>query len=228
MTNGQHLIFDADDTLWENNIYFERAFEEFCEFLSHSRLAPAEVRAVLDEIEIVNRETHGYGALNFGRNLKQCYEHLCERAIAPPDLDTVMSFAERILEQPVELIDGVADTLAYLAPRHDLLLFTKGHAGEQRMKVDASGLAQYFDHVAIVREKNAEAYRELVASRGLDPESTWMIGNSPRSDINPALEAGLGAVYVPHPRTWSLEHEEVRRDGRLIVVERIADLRGHF
>jgi putative hydrolase of the HAD superfamily len=224
----QTLIFDADDTLWENNVYFERAFDEFCEFLSHSKLSPDEVRAVLDEIEIVNREIHGYGALNFGRNLTECYRRLCEREIAPQDLDRVMSFARRILERPVELIECVPDTLAYVAPRHDLYLFTKGHPDEQRMKVDASGLAPYFGHVEIVREKNAESYRALVRARGLDPKRTWMIGNSPRSDINPAIEIGLGAVYVPHARTWSLEHEEVRQDGRLIVVEKIADLRNHF
>lgn len=79
----QHLIFDADDTLWENNIYFERAFEEFTGFLDHSSLSATEIRAVLDEIELANRKTQGYGALNFGRNLRQCYEHLCEREIRP-------------------------------------------------------------------------------------------------------------------------------------------------
>jgi putative hydrolase of the HAD superfamily len=224
----QTLIFDADDTLWENNVYFERAFEEFCEYLDHSRLSPPEVRAVLDEIEIVNRELHGYGALNFGRNLSQCYERLCERHIGPDDPARVMSFAERILEQPVELIDGVAETLAELASRHELMLFTKGTQDEQQMKVDSSGLARYFSHVAIVREKNAVSYLELVACRGLKREAAWMVGNSPRSDINPALEIGLDAVYVPHPRTWSLEHEEVRANGRLITVERLADLRCHF
>ena len=124
---GQQLIFDADDTLWENNIYFERAFEDFVQFLDHSTMTAGEVRAVLDEIEEVNRKVHGYGARNFGRNLRQCYEHLCERAVAPQDLERVMAFAERILEQPLELIDGVEETLPELARRHELLLFTKGH-----------------------------------------------------------------------------------------------------
>ena len=82
----QHLIIDADDTLWENNIYFERAFDEFCEFLAHSSMSPAEVRAVLDEIEIVNSKIHGYGSKNFGRNLKQCYRKLAEREMRADDL----------------------------------------------------------------------------------------------------------------------------------------------
>src|SRR5438067_6198154 len=96
----QFLIIDADDTLWENNIYFERAFDEFVEFLGHSQLSPREVRDVLDEIEAANARIHGYGSLNFGRNLRQCYEHLAEGEIRDEDLRTVMGFAERILECP--------------------------------------------------------------------------------------------------------------------------------
>ena len=225
----QQLIIDADDTLWENNIYFERAFAEFVDFLDHSSLSAIEIRAVLDEIEMANSQIHGYGSLNFGRNLKQCYQHLAEREIRPGDLDTVMSFAERILDTPMEVIEGVPETLGYLAGRHHLTLFTKGHADEQRLKLDRSGLARYFSHTAIVKEKDAASYRLLVAGRGLDPSRTWMIGNSPKSDINPALEAGLNAVWVPHAHTWTLERQQiVPGAGRLLELERFADLRLHF
>jgi putative hydrolase of the HAD superfamily len=227
--NRQFLIIDADDTLWENNIYFERAFEEFVDYLDHSSLSPREVRVVLDEIEAVNARTHGYGSLNFGRNLRQCYQRLAERSVATEDLDAVAAFAEKILECPVELIEGVADTLAYLAERHDLTLFTKGHPEEQRLKIDRSGLGALFAHTAIVKEKDAQAYRELVAARGMEAARTWMIGNSPKSDINPALEAGLNAVFVPHAHTWVLEMQEIRNvQGRLLVLEQFRDLRGHF
>jgi putative hydrolase of the HAD superfamily len=227
---GCALLVDADDTLWENNIYFERAFDDFAAFLDHSTLAPAQVREVLNEIESANARVHGYGARNFGRNLQQAYHRLAEREIREDDLRRVMSLAERILEQPLELLEGVEETLAYLAARHELTLFTKGHLEEQRMKVDRSGLARYFVHTAIVKEKDTHAYRRLVEERGLRPQETWMIGNSERSDINPALEAGLKAVLIPHPRTWVLERAEVRdgADGRLIQVERFSDLRRHF
>ena len=225
----QHLIIDADDTLWENNIYFEDAFERFVEFLGHSTLSADEVREVLDEIELANMKAHGYGSLNFGRNLRLCYERLAECEICKEDLRTVMSFAERILEQPVEAIEGVPEMLGYLALRHDLTLFTKGHPEEQKLKIDRSGLGIYFGHTAIVKEKDGAAYRRLAADRGMDPSRAWMIGNSPKSDINPALEAGLNAVYVPHERTWVLERQEIRPGrGRLIMVERFADLRKHF
>ncbi len=229
MVERQYLIIDADDTLWENNIYFERAFDQFVEFLGHSSLAPEEVREVLDEIELANLKTHGYGTLNFARNLRMCYERLAERDISDDDLRTVVGFAERILEQPIELIDGVAATLEYLAPRHDLTLFTKGHPEEQKLKIDRSGLGIYFGHTAIVKEKDAAAYRTLAVARSMEPGRTWMIGNSPKSDINPALEAGLNAVYVPHARTWSLERQEIRPGaGRLIEVETFSGLREHF
>ncbi len=104
----QFLIIDADDTLWENNIYFEQAFDDFVEFLAHSHLTPPQIRDVLDEIEAVNAKIHGYGSLNFGRNLRQTYQHLAEREVNEKDLNTVMGFAERILECPMQVIDGVA------------------------------------------------------------------------------------------------------------------------
>jgi len=223
------LVFDADDTLWENNIYFERAFDEFCEFLDHSKLTPVQIRDVLNEIELVNAKVHGYGSKNFGRNLQQAYRHLAEREIRSGDLERIMGLAERILEQPVEVIEGVEETLAELAQRHELTLFTKGHPEEQKMKVDRSGLGGYFTHTAIVKEKDAPAYQRLIEERRFDPAATWMIGNSPKSDINPALDAGLNAVLIPHPHTWVLEHQDLREGGdRLKIVANFGDLRHHF
>ena len=225
----QHLIIDADDTLWENNIYFERAFDEFVDFLAHSTMSAREIRAILDEIEEANARVHGYGSLNFGRNLRQCYEKLAERVVRDDELQVVMRFAERILEQPLEIIEGVPGTLEYLAGRHELTLFTKGSLEEQKLKIDRSGLAAFFGHVAIVREKNAPAYRRLVEERAMPLERSWMVGNSPKSDVNAALEAGLNAVFVPHAHTWVLEREEIRPgNGRLLTVERFVDLRAHF
>jgi putative hydrolase of the HAD superfamily len=228
MTN-QSLIFDADDTLWENNIYFERAFEEFVEFLAHSSLSPEQVRGVLDEIEVANNRIHGYGTLNFARNLREAYLHLAEREVGEDDLRKVVGFAERILESPMEVIDGVPETLEYLASRHNLTLFTKGHPDEQRLKIDRSGLGRHFAHTAIVKEKDAAAYRALVSGRGMKPENTWMIGNSPKSDINPAIEVGLNAVFVPHAHTWVLEKQDLRPgSGRLLVIESFEVLRDWF
>ncbi|HUB80329.1 MAG TPA: HAD family hydrolase [Bryobacteraceae bacterium] len=225
----QFLLIDADDTLWENNIYFERAFDEFVVFLDHSSMTPPEIRAVLDEIEETNARIHGYGSLNFARNLRQCYERLTERSFHAEDLRAVMAFAERILECPMETIAGVPETLEYLCARHDLTLFTKGNPEEQKLKIDRSGLGRFFRHTAIVREKDTAAYRSLVCEQQFDPARTWMVGNSPKSDINPAMEAGLNAVFIPHAHTWVLEKQDIRPGaGKLIKVESFEELRKHF
>ena len=223
-----HLLIDADDTLWENNIYFERAFHEFCEFLDHSSLTREQVRGALDEIELVNNKVHGYGSANFGRNMLECYQRLVERDISSGDAEHIVELARAISDHPLELINGVPETLDDLCRRHELILFTKGNSEEQQRKIDTSGLSSFFRHTIIVREKDPPTYRRLLGEYELVEHRTWMIGNSPKSDINPALEAGLGAVYVPHSNTWHLERQDLRQADRLLVVERFADLREHF
>ena len=225
----QHLIFDADDTLWENNIYFEDAFDRFYEYLAHSSLTPDQLRERLDAIELENAKVHGYGAINFARNLRECFGCLSERGATDADLDYVAGLAHKILDSPMELLAGVPETLAELAGRHELTMFTKGAIPEQTAKIERSGLAPYFAHCAIVKEKNRAAYLELADVRGFRHRATWMIGNSPKSDVNPALAAGLNAVHIPHARTWTLEREEIARgEGELLVVESFRDLIGYF
>jgi putative hydrolase of the HAD superfamily len=227
----QHLIFDADDTLWENNIHFERAIEDFLDFLAHATFTRQQVRDVLDEIELANFRVHGYGSAAFTRNLQLCYERLAERDIIEDDLATVMAFGERILVQPMELIDGVEETLGRLVGRHDLTLLTKGHPEEQQLKIDRSGLNDYFRHAEVVPEKEPATYAALVKRLDLNPARTWMIGNSPKSDINAALAAGLNAVFIPHHATWRLEEQEIDAGGgtgQLLVLERFRDLAEHF
>ena len=192
-------------------------------------MSSAEVRSVLDEIEMANAKIHGYGSKNYARNLTECYRHLAERDIAEADLKAVQEFAHAILEKPIELIEGVEETVEQLSERHSLTIFTKGDLEEQRLKIDRSGIGRYFEHAVIVKEKNQAAYADLVRQRHFDSLQTWMIGNSPKSDINPALAAGLNAVFVPHARTWSLEHATVPENHpRLLQVRRISQLLEHF
>jgi putative hydrolase of the HAD superfamily len=227
----QTLLIDADDTLWENNIYFERAIADFISFLNHRELSAPEVREVLNQAERDSIVTHGYGLLSFAHSLVQTFERLSVEPLTPALHETIHGFAHAIAEHPIEIIAGVPETLQYLAERHRLLLVTKGVITEQSGKVERSGLKEYFSAVEIVAEKNPEAYRSLVTKYALEADITWMVGNSPRSDINPALTAGLNAVFVPHDQTWVLEHEEVgvpTAAGKLLQVQHFADLRVHF
>ena len=225
----QFLLIDGDDTLWENNIYFEQAIEAFIDFLDHSTMTRAQVRTALDELERMNVQVHGYGSASFTKNLQETYKRLAERDVRPQDIEHVLQLGQRITRQPVQLLPGVADTIAYLAARHDLMLLTKGHIEEQQLKIERSGLEAFFSATAVVHEKAKATYRTIVHDRQLDPTRTWMIGNSPRSDINPALQAGLNAVFIPHEHTWRLEKEEVvPADGRLLTLHAFGELRTHF
>jgi len=229
VTQRLHLIFDADDTLWENNIYFERAIHQFVAFLDHSELSPTDVRAVLDEIEHVTIADHGFGALSFTRGLRACFERLAEREITPEDAATIEALGLAILDQELEVIDGVEETLTRLGERHELLMLTKGNEEEQRLKIERSGLADHFVDTVVVPDKRTATYEALVADYHLDSTLTWMIGNSPKSDINPALAAGLNAVFIPHQHTWRLEHAEVESGhGQLLVLRRFTDLNRFF
>jgi len=228
---AQTLLIDADDTLWENNIYFERAIANFISFLNHQEYSPAQVRAVLDEVEGECILSHGYGLHVFAHALAQTFERLAVEPITPALHETIAAITRTIAEHPIEIRPQVPETLQYLAERHRLILMTKGAPVEQSGKVERSGLKRHFSAVEIVAEKDPPTYRSMVAKYELDCSVTWMVGNSPKSDINPALAAGLNAVLVPHDFTWVLEHEpvaEAQPPSRLLVVESFARLREHF
>ncbi len=230
--NGSRtLLIDADDTLWENNIYFERAIANFISFLNHHEYTPDQVREVLNDVERECIVKHGYGLQSFVYALVNTFERLAVEPLTPALHETIHGFARTIADHPVEVLAGVPDTLEYLASRHHLILVTKGEFAEQSGKVERSGLKQFFAAVEIVAEKDEPTYHSVVEKYELAREYTWMVGNSPKSDINPALSAGLNAVFVPHGNTWILEHEELgmpEPPERLLVVENFGELRKFF
>jgi putative hydrolase of the HAD superfamily len=231
LNRAQTLLIDADDTLWENNIYFERAIASFISFLNHHEYSAEQVREVLNEVERECVLSHGYGLHSFAHALVGTFEKLAVEPLTPALHETISGFAHTIAEHPVEVIEGVPDTLNYLSERHHLILLTKGASAEQSGKIERSGLKDYFAAVEIVAEKDSGTYRSVTSKYALSSDSTWMVGNSPKSDINPALGAGLNAVFVPHGNTWILEHEELNPPippSRLLMVERFAALREHF
>ena len=227
----QTLFFDADDTLWENNIYFEQAITAFVSYLDHRVHSPEEVREHLYTCERATIAVHGYGVKSFRRSLIDCFEQLSDGPITPERHVRIVSFTEAIASQEIELLPDVAETLKELRSRHRLIMVTKGNFEEQTDKVVRSGLRDLFSAIEIPPEKNVAAYRELTIKHGCDPATTWMIGNSPKSDINPALGAGLNAVFLPHDLTWALEHEVVDQpqgSTRLLELGRFAELTRHF
>ncbi len=230
--NGaQTLLIDADDTLWENNIYFERAIAKFISFLNHREYSPEMVRLVLNDVERESIVTHGYGLHSFAHSLVETFEKLSVEPVTAELHERIRSFAHQIADHPIEVLPGVPETLQYLGEHHHLILMTKGNFAEQSGKVERSGLKEYFSAVEIVAEKDESTYRSAVAKYAIPTDTTWMVGNSPKSDINPALAAGLHAVFIPHDNTWILEHEELAKAPelqRLLVVDHFTDLRQHF
>ena len=208
---NQTLLIDADDTLWENNIYFERAITSFISYLDHRIHTPEEVRGHLNQVEHATIHTHGYGLRSFRRSLVTCFEQLTDVPLTDEKRRRIESFAQSIADQEIELLPEVAPTLAELATRHRLIMVTKGNPEEQTGKLERSGLAPHFSAVEVLPEKHHEAYLSLTAHHSCEACNTWMIGNTPRSDINPALAAGLHAVFIPHDFTWVLEHEVVNQ-----------------
>ena len=174
---------------------------------------------------------HGYGVQSFRRSLVDCFEQLSDGPLTPEKHSRIVAFTESISAHEIELLAGVKETLASLCQRHRLLLVTKGDPGEQLDKLKRSELNSFFVGTEVLLEKNEGAYRELIRSHALEPERTWMIGNSPRSDINPALAAGLNAVFIPHDFTWALEHESIdrpRSPQRLLELGNFTELLWHF
>jgi putative hydrolase of the HAD superfamily len=227
--DDQVLIFDADDTLWENNVRFERAIDAFLAEVALFAPDRAAARAVLDRVEAANAAAHGYGAQVFRRSLGEAYELLAHRPVGPGERELFAVLAASITAAEVELIAGVAETLPALADRHHLLVLTKGDHSEQQAKLDASGLLGHFRSVHIVPEKDLTAYRHLIEGQALAPERTWMIGNSPKSDILPARSAGLNAVFIPNPHTWALEGAELDpADTGVLHLAAFAELAEHF
>jgi putative hydrolase of the HAD superfamily len=224
-----HLLIDADDTLWENNIYFERATEQFIAYLSHSQLTREQVIEVLMDFERVNTAAYGYGSNVYTRSLEETFRTLIERDVRDEDIAHVVALGAGILENEMELIPHVETTLGFLQARFTLVLCTKGEQEEQQIKVDRSGLGQYFHQIEVMQEKSIDTYRQILDRIGARSEQCCMVGNSPKSDILPPLSLGMAAIFIPHDHTWQLEHDEIDRGHpRLTVLNRFVDLIDHF
>jgi len=223
------LLIDADDTLWENQVHFERAIEGFLALLEPLGFSHPYVRHILNETERRNIRQFGFGVRSFSGALEETYLKLAGNLARREVVKRIEALVAELSDTHPKLLDGVADTLCYLAERHRLILCTKGEAAEQAAKLERSGLQGHFQALEIVVDKDPHTYRGLVNRHRIVKAHGWMVGNSPRSDINPALAAGLNAVFIPHAKTWLFEQAELSSGpGKLLVLPAFRALRDYF
>ena len=221
------LLVDADDTLWEASIFFLQCtarFQGFMQSLGCSRDLTVELLTAC-ELETIPR--WGYGPTGYREALGMACERWLDRSgrwPSPEKVQRARALAEPLLDPPMLLMPEVGATLAHLQPTSKLVLVTKGDRTTQERKLARSGLAEVFDAQYIVDEKTVSLYRDIVHGLGVNTERTWMIGNSRKSDINPAIEAGLNAIYIPHDQTWTAEHQDIRHPDRVVTLDEFADL----
>ena len=224
MSTTRTLLIDADDTLWENNVYFEQVATAFVAALGKGGHPKDRVEQLFWRAEQRNIKTVGYGTKGFCQSLHDVAAELGVR-----DFEAWIQDKEHwIFHHPMELLTGVQNALPLLHAANRLILVTKGQPDEQLPKLERSGLKEFFHATEVVPEKSVETYQQVIVKHRLVPERTWMIGNSPRSDINPAIAAGLGTVFIPYHTTWQHELEEITPDGGTIVLDNFGHLAEHF
>jgi len=201
------LAFDADDTLWNNEVYYTRAKEEFTDWLEIYEDDREQITLRLDEIEEGNVEIYGYGIKSFTLSMIEAALQISRGLISPEHLEEIIGLGRNMLLTPVEIFPETEAVLAALARDWEMMLITKGDVFEQSKKIERTGLRGYFRHIEIVGEKTTPVYRALIERHRLDPQRFLMVGNSLRSDILPVLELGGQAVYIPYANTWAHEHK---------------------
>ena len=228
-SRGLTLFVDADDTLWENNIYFEAVVADYLALTARHGCPPEQARARLIEVERERIGRFGYGISNFQASLELACRSVIGEA-ATVDTDPIAGLCASLRRRAGTHLAEVAATLRSLAGRHRVVLLTKGDGDDQMGKVARSGLRRHLHQVDIVPEKDVAAYQDVLRRHGATPGASWMVGNSPKSDILPALGAGLGAVFVSHAATWALELADLPapHTPRYIVLDRFRDLLGLF
>jgi putative hydrolase of the HAD superfamily len=201
------LGFDADDTLWHNEIIFEKVHERYRALLARYHDA-ATVDRTLFATEMRNLERYGYGVKGFTLSSIETAIQLTAGQIRAEEIQQIIQLGQDMLAHPVDLLDGVPETLAALTGQHRLLVITKGDLRDQERKLARSGLAAHFHHVEILSEKDEGSYAALFRRHAIDPRRFLMVGNSLKSDILPVLALGGAGVHVPYHITWAAERVE--------------------
>lgn len=200
------IAFDADDTLWVNEPYFQETEEKFCELMA-PYLSRHSLSQELFKTEIDNLKLYGYGIKGYILSMIEAALTISNHTISNETIAKIIQYGKELLQKPIELLDGVEETLKTLYPDYKIVVATKGDLLDQRRKLHNSGLGNYFHHIEVMSDKQPKDYTDLVRRLDIDPSEFLMIGNSLKSDVLPVLEIGGHAIHIPFHTTWA--HEKI-------------------
>ncbi|KAA1246359.1 HAD family hydrolase [Aquimarina sp. RZ0] len=209
LSNIKAIAFDADDTLWVNETFFRKAEEEFCELVS-DYLPKEEANALLFEVEMQNLKLYGYGIKPFTLSLIEAAIKVSKGSMDIALIEKLIDKGKQMLHEPVELLEGIEETLEYLSKKYRLVMATKGDLLDQERKLIKSGLEKYFHHIEIVSDKTEKQYHKLIKHLDIKEDEFLMVGNSLKSDVLPVLNIGAHAFHIPFHTTWV--HETITKE----------------
>jgi putative hydrolase of the HAD superfamily len=226
--NIKVIAFDADDTLWVNEPYFQETEEKFCELLA-PYLSRHTLSQELFKTEIDNLKLYGYGIKGYILSMIEAALKISNGTISTEVIEKIIQYGKELLERPIELLDGVEETLVSLTRKYKLVVATKGDLLDQRRKLHNSGLGKYFHHIEVMSDKQEIDYKDLVKRLEIDASEFLMVGNSLKSDVLPVLGIGGHAIHIPFHTTWA--HEKIDHKvehERMKSMENIAEVLSLF
>ncbi len=228
----KQIIFDADDTLWENNIYYVQATTDFFDLIEAGGFLRSDIQKAFDDLELEVVKERGYGSHNFVYILEELFARYQKQSTVPLDEEKFRFITKRFKDHPTnipQLFPGVIETLRYLKTKYKLYVLTKGEYKEQQGKILRAGVHECVQEYFILPEKNDAAYRRLMKEHNWQAHETCMVGNSPKSDINPALRQGMFAIHIPYRDTWKLDDEPIEATAdRFLELDSFEALRNVF
>jgi putative hydrolase of the HAD superfamily len=206
LTNLKVIAFDADDTLFINEPYFQETEQNFCALMS-DYLSQQGLSQELFRVEIQNLDLYGYGIKGYILSMIEAAMKISDNTISMEIIEKIIVSGKELLQKPIVLLEGVEETLAQLHGKYKLIVATKGDLKDQQRKLHDSGLGHYFHHIEVMADKQELNYEKLVSRLEIDASEFFMIGNSLKSDVLPVLAIGGHAVHIPYHTTW--EHEKI-------------------
>jgi putative hydrolase of the HAD superfamily len=221
------IAFDADDTLWVNEPYFRATEEKFCALLQ-DYLPLHSVEQELFKTEMQNLGLYGYGIKGFMLSMVETALSISNNTVPQAVIEKILQYGKDMLDHPIELLEGVEETLHALKNHYRLVVATKGDLLDQERKLKKSGLASYFHHIEIMSDKQQSDYEKLIRHLDIAPDQFLMVGNSLKSDVLPVLALGGHAIHVPYHITWhheridhQINHPNFRQANNLLEIKNL-------